>query len=161
MRILAPQDLAAHIEREGIAAQLLPMTIETPTVAAAADALGVAAAQIVKSLLFLVRGEPVLVIAGGATLVDQRRLAGHYGVGRKQIKLADAGTVLQVTGYRVGGVAPFGHRCPVPVLMDRQITAWEVVYAGGGDDRTLLRIAVAELARATSGEWADVAKDQP
>ncbi len=150
---LTPADLAAYIRESGIAAEVVPMTVETPTVPAAAAALGVTAAQIIKSLLFIVRDAPVLVIASGDAIVDRRVLAERAGVGRKQVKLADAATVLALTGYPVGGVPPFGHRERVPVLLDAAIRGWEVIYGGGGDDRTLLRVTPDELARVTGGEW--------
>ena len=86
------------------------MTVETPTVPAAAAALGVATAQIIKSLLFMVRDQPVLVIASGETMVDRGILAARFGVGKKQIKLADAETVLRLTGYPAGGVPPSATR---------------------------------------------------
>jgi prolyl-tRNA editing enzyme YbaK/EbsC (Cys-tRNA(Pro) deacylase) len=132
------------------------MDVETPTVPAAAAALGVAPAQIIKSLLFLVRDEPVLVIACGDATVERRVLTARYGVGKKQIKLADAETVLRILGYPVGGVPPFGYPTAVPVLLDRAVQAWDVVYGGGGDDHTLLRIAPEELVRVTKAEWIDL-----
>jgi prolyl-tRNA editing enzyme YbaK/EbsC (Cys-tRNA(Pro) deacylase) len=153
---MGPAELAAYIAAHGIAAEIAPMTVETPTVPAAADALGVQAGQIIKSLLFLVRDAPVLVIASGDANVDRRALAERYAVGKKQVKLAGAETVLELTGYAVGGVPPFGHLARVPVLLDRRVAAWDVVYGGGGDDRTLLRITPGELARATGGEWVDL-----
>jgi prolyl-tRNA editing enzyme YbaK/EbsC (Cys-tRNA(Pro) deacylase) len=154
--MLTPEDLAGFIAREGIAAELVPMNVETPTVPAAAAALGVTSAQIIKSLLFLVREEPVLVIARGDATVGRRALADRFGVGKKQIKLADAETVRTILGYPVGGVPPFGHTTAVPVLLDRSVQAWDVVYGGGGDDHMLLRIAPEELARATKAEWIEL-----
>jgi prolyl-tRNA editing enzyme YbaK/EbsC (Cys-tRNA(Pro) deacylase) len=154
--MLTPADLAAFIVRERIVAELVPMDVETPTVPAAAAALGVAPAQIIKSLLFLVREEPVLVIACGDTTIDRAALAGRFGVGKKQIKLASAAEVLTILGYPVGGVPPVGHATAVPVLLDRAVRAWDVVYGGGGDDHTLLRIAPDELARATKAEWIEL-----
>jgi prolyl-tRNA editing enzyme YbaK/EbsC (Cys-tRNA(Pro) deacylase) len=151
-----PVDLAAFIIRAGIAAELVPMAVETPTVPDAAAALGVLPAQIIKSLLFLVREAPVLVIACGDAIVDRRVLSERFGVGKKQVKLADAATLLAVLGYPVGGVPPFGHARQVPILLDRAVQAWDVVYGGGGDDHTLLRIAPDELARATRAEWVDL-----
>lgn len=151
--MLTPPDLQTYIDQAHIEATLVPMALETPTVPAAAAALGVEPAQIVKTLLFLVRGEPLLVIASGATLVDRRPLAGRYDVGKKQIRLAEPETVLRLTGYPVGGVPPLGHPAPIPALLDEAIRAWTVVYGGGGDDHTLLRITVDELARVTEGEW--------
>ncbi len=149
---LTPSDLARFLAEQGIAAELVPMAAETPTVPAAAAALGVETGQIIKSLLFLVRDAPVLIIASGETLVDRVRVAARYGVGKKQIKLADPETVLRLTGYPVGGVPPFGHTAALPVLLDRAVLAWETIYGGGGDDHTLLRIAPGELARVTGAE---------
>ena len=150
------QALARFIAEHGIAAEIVPMTIETPTVPAAAAALGVATSQIIKSLLFLVRDQPVLVIASGETMVDRGILAARFGVGKKQIKLADAETVLRLTGYPAGGVPPFGHPAPLLTLLDRAVLAWDAVYGGGGDDRTLLRVAPGELARVTGAEWIEL-----
>lgn len=156
---LTPTDLSAFIAAHGIVAEIVPMTAETPTVPAAAAALGVSPAQIIKSLLFLVRDQPVLAIASGETPVDRGVLAARYGVGKKQVKLADAETVLRLTGYPAGGVPPFGHFQPIPTLLDRRVLAWDVIYGGGGDDHTLLRIAPEELARVTRAEWTEFAKE--
>jgi prolyl-tRNA editing enzyme YbaK/EbsC (Cys-tRNA(Pro) deacylase) len=150
------QDLVRFIVQHGIAADIVPVSVETPTVPAAAAALGVETSQIIKSLLFLVREQPVLVIAGGDRLVDRGVLAAKFGVGKKQIRLADAETVLRLTGYPAGGVPPFGHPAPLPTLLDRAVLAWDAVYGGGGDDHTLLRVAPGELARVTGAEWVDL-----
>ena len=149
---LTPTDLTRFIAAHAIAAEIVPVTAETPTVPAAAAALGVTTGQIIKSLLFWVRDQPVLVIASGETLVDRGILAARYGVGKKQVKLADAEAVLRLTGYPAGGVPPFGHPAPIPTLLDRAVLAWDAIYGGGGDDHTLLRIAPAELARVTGAE---------
>jgi prolyl-tRNA editing enzyme YbaK/EbsC (Cys-tRNA(Pro) deacylase) len=150
---LTPADLAVFIAEHGIAAEIVPMQVETPTVPAAAAGLGVSPSQIIKSLLFLIRDEPVLVIASGDRAVDRRPLADRFGVGKKQVRLADPEVVLALTGYPAGGVPPFGHATRVPVLLDRAVAAWDVVYGGGGDDRTLVRVASGELARVTGAAW--------
>ena len=155
-RPLTPTDLAHFIAENAIAAVMVPMALETPTVPAAAAALGVTPGQIIKSLLFLIREQPVLVIASGDTIVDRRPLADRFGVGKKQVKLADPETVLRLTGYPAGGVPPFGHPAPLPTLLDRAVAAWDAVYGGGGDDHTLLRVAPGELARVTGAEWIEL-----
>lgn len=154
--VCGPRNLARFIAEHGIAAELAPMTVETPTVPAAAAALGVEPGQIIKSLLFLVRDAPVLVIASGDAAVDRRPIAERFGVGKKQVKLADAETVLRLTGYPAGGVPPFGHPAALPTLLDRRVLAWDAIYGGGGDDHTLLRIAPGELARVTGAEWVEL-----
>jgi len=57
--------------------------------------------------------------------------------------------VVELTGYPVGGVPPFGHRSTIPVLLDRSVLALAVIYGGGGDDRTMLKISTRELLRVT------------
>jgi len=154
--VLTPADLQRPIDTEGIDAMMVVPPFQTPTVADAAAALGVEPAQIIKSLLFLVREQPVLVIACGAAPIDRHALTRRYGVGKKQVRLAGAETVLRVLGYPVGGVPPFGHLTDVPVLLDAAIRAWDAVYGGGGDEHTLLRIAPDELQRVSGGEWIEL-----
>jgi prolyl-tRNA editing enzyme YbaK/EbsC (Cys-tRNA(Pro) deacylase) len=71
-------------------------------------------------------------------------------VGRKRVKLADAETVLNITGYPVGAMPPFGHRRPLPTLMDKRVLRQTEVYAGGGQIDALLRISPEAIFRVTS-----------
>lgn len=150
MQLLTPKDLAEYIEQHDISAELIPARGDTPTVAAAATALGVTTDEIIKTLIFFIRGEPHAVITNGLAAVPTRPLADHFGVGKRQIKLARAQQVIELTGYPVGGVPPFGHRSAIPVLLDRSVLALDVIYGGGGDDRTMLKISTRELHRVTA-----------
>ena len=80
---MTPADLARYIAANGIAARLITAIGETPTVPAAATALGVGVDEILKTLLFYVRGEPVVVISHGVEPVPARALADHFGVGKR------------------------------------------------------------------------------
>jgi prolyl-tRNA editing enzyme YbaK/EbsC (Cys-tRNA(Pro) deacylase) len=81
-------------------------------------------------------------------------------VGRHQdaatVRKADAEEVRAATGYAIGGTPPFGHARPLPVLVDRHLTGFEVVWAAAGTPRHVFPIAPAELLRATGGKVADV-----
>jgi prolyl-tRNA editing enzyme YbaK/EbsC (Cys-tRNA(Pro) deacylase) len=157
-----PQDLQALIYEQGIAAELIDDLGDTPTVPAAAAALGVEPEQIVKTLLFLVeqQGEkqrPVIVISHGERRVDKGQLAQRWGVGKKRVNLASADVVLDLLGYAAGGVPPFGHRTVLPVVIDAGILELReryggVIYGGGGDDHTMMKLTVDELLRVTNGE---------
>ncbi len=138
---LTPADLQAYLAAHQLPGEILHLTAHTPTVETAALALGCQPEQIVKSILFLVAGAPLLAVTGGTRRVDPRALARHAGVGRKQVKLADAEAVLAHAGYPVGAMPPFGHRQPLPTLLDAAVLTQPEVYGGGGSDTTLLRIA--------------------
>jgi prolyl-tRNA editing enzyme YbaK/EbsC (Cys-tRNA(Pro) deacylase) len=144
---MTPADLARTIEQRGIDARLITDIGDTPTVPTAAAALGVSVDEILKTLLFYVKGEPWVVISHGVEPVPARVLADHFGVGKRQIKLARPEQVLAETGFPVGGVPPICHRNPNPVIMAQSILDYEIVFGGGGDDHTMLRIPVSELLR--------------
>jgi prolyl-tRNA editing enzyme YbaK/EbsC (Cys-tRNA(Pro) deacylase) len=162
--VLTPDDLQTYIEAHAIAAGLVRDLGDTSTVPLAAAALGVETERIIKSLLLLVklpgRGDspqPVLVISNGERRVDYRAIAAHFGVGRKKVEFAPADVVLALFGYPAGGVPPFGHRTPVPVILDAAVLALArgdkaTVYGGGGDDSTMLEITVGELRRVLQPE---------
>lgn len=154
--VWTPYDLQAFLDEQQLPAELLRNIGDTPTVPAAAAALGVAPDQIIKTLLFLVHPptdptpQPVVVISHGERLVDKKALARYFGVGGKKVKLAATDVVLDLLGYPAGGVPPVGHKTALPVILDASVVAAAasfggVVYGGGGDDRTMLRISLASL----------------
>lgn len=140
-----------------IDAELIVPGVPTPTVPAAAAALGVTEAEILKSLLFVAPdGSVVLAIASGPTRVDRERLATATGLER--LKLASPDLVLERTGYPAGGVAPVAHRTSFPVVIDRGVLELDVAYAGGGTDAAMLRIRPREILRLTGAIVADIAQ---
>lgn len=139
MATLSTSDLQAFLQTHQIPGEILRLDVPTPTVAAAADAVGTHPGQIIKSILFLVDGDPVLTVTCGEERVDSRSVAAHRSVGRKRVKLADPKTVLEICGYEVGAMPPFGHLQPLPTLVDPSVLAQEEVYGGGGAENALLR----------------------
>lgn len=156
---LGPANLQAFLDDHQIDAQLVFPGAPTPTVPAAAQALGVEMDQIVKSVVFLVDDRPFLVYGCGVRRVDPRKLAARLNVNRKKVRLADADQVLAITGYAVGTVPPVGLKTPMPAFMDPAIQRYETVYAGGGGIDALLRISSAELLRASQAEIAPMLRD--
>lgn len=148
-----PADLASHIRENAIDAELVRPAHETPTVPLAAQAMNCTEDQIIKSVLFLIKDEPedaaVLVIGNGTGQIDSRKLAAIFDVGRKRVKLASPDQVLARTGFPAGGVPPFGYPSPLATYIDQGVLDQPVVYGGGGDEQTLMRITPQELLRVT------------
>ena len=138
----------------GIAGELIRPGKPTPTVEAAAAALGVKPEQVVKSLLFLVDGSPYLVIVRGISRVKTSRLL--QALGAREARLATKAEVEAITGFPVGGTPPFAHREPIPILIDRGVLLLEEIYAGGGSDDVMLRLHVADLVRSTGARLTNV-----
>ena len=110
----------------------------TRTAVDAARAVGCDVGQIVKSLVFVAAGRPVVALVSGANRLDERRLAAVAG---EPVLKADAATARNATGYSIGGVPPFGHATEVPVFMDRDLLGYEVVWAAAGRPDSVFQIA--------------------
>jgi len=87
--------------------------------------------QIVRSILFQVRpGEFVMVLMAGRGQVDWKKLRGI--VKRSRVRMATEDEVLEVTGYRIGTVSPFGVKNRARVLMDASVLREEEISIGSG-----------------------------
>lgn len=126
----------------GLDLQLKTLHASTATVADAAAALGVEPGQIAKSIVFVMDGEPVVVVASGRHRIDQDKVceALDCAEGRQ----ASPDEVRAATGFPIGGVPPIGHG--LPVVFDTALLDYEVVYAAGGDGNTLFEVAPRQLA---------------
>lgn len=154
--MLNAADLQRFLEVHHVHAEVLHLPVETPTVEAAARAVGTRPEKIVKSLLFLVDGRPVIVIACGPQRVQAHAVARHFGLSRKRVRLAGPQAVLDCTGYPIGALPPFGHRQPLTTLLDSDVLSHDEVYAGGGSLSALIRLAPSELLRLTAAETLDL-----
>jgi prolyl-tRNA editing enzyme YbaK/EbsC (Cys-tRNA(Pro) deacylase) len=156
MRKLTAADLEAFMRVQGISGEILHLDVPTPTVETAAQAVGTRVEQIVKSILFMIEGQPVLTITSGTSYVDRRAIAAMYAVGRKRVKLASAEAVLEICGYEVGAMPPFGHLRKLQTLLDRNVLELPEIYAGGGAENALVRLCPEEILHVTQARVMDL-----
>ena len=97
----------------------------------AASARGQRPEQIVRSILFQVRSEEfVMVLMAGPDQIDWKTL--RRIVKRSRVRMATEEEVLEVTGYRVGTVSPFGLKNQVRMMMDASVFKEEEISIGSG-----------------------------
>jgi len=152
-------DLQKFIDNENISAEILTMAGHTPTVEDAARELDVEPDQIIKSLVFNVRDEPILVINNGLARVDRRKLAKYLEIGRKWARFATPEQALEITGFVVGSMPPFGHLTRMRTLVDRAVSDQEVIFGGGGDINAMMRLTPVELIKVTGAEVVSLSED--
>ena len=126
----------------------------TRTAADAARAVGCEVGQIVKSLVFKADGRAIVALVSGANRVDLGRLAAAAGA--TEARRADGDEARAATGFAIGGVPPFGHATEVIVLVDRDLLAYERVWAAAGLPDAVFAITPAELVGASGGTVADI-----
>lgn len=161
MQPLTPDDVQRAIDAFDPTIRIQHFETSTATSELAAAAIGCELGQIAKSICFLVDGQPVLVVASGDQLVDDRKLASYFKVGRKKVKLAKPEDCLTIFGYLPGGVPPVGHRTPgITVLLDETMRRFAVMYAAAGTSQDNFGVALPQLEAMTGGTFADVVKTQ-
>ncbi len=149
----------AALEAAGLDVTIVSLQKSARTAQLAADALDTALGSIVKSLVFLADGEPVLVLVSGDHRADPDKLKNLLQA--RRVMISDAERVRSETGFSVGGVPPIGHLRPLPTWIDSSLGRFETVYAAAGHPRAVFPIPFASLVRITAGCVADVTENPP
>ncbi|MFO7322018.1 MAG: YbaK/EbsC family protein [Chloroflexota bacterium] len=160
MQPLTASDVQAALDRSNLGLKLQFFENSTATSQMAAEAIGCELGQIVKSLAFIVDGQPILVLASGDQRVDDRKIAELYGVGRKKVKIASPEECIAIYGYAPGGVPPVGHRTPnLPTYIDATLQRYERIYAAGGEHNAIFGLTFEQLQQLTGGKVVDVVRE--
>jgi prolyl-tRNA editing enzyme YbaK/EbsC (Cys-tRNA(Pro) deacylase) len=146
-----------HLNRCGVAIEVMELDESTRTAVLAAEAVGSPLGAIVKSLVFLADGKPVLVLVAGDKRADPKKLARILKV--KRVMIANADQVREATGFAIGGVPPVAHETKLPTLVDRNLGRFENLYAAAGSPRAVFPISYQALVEITGGQLADVTED--
>lgn len=144
--------------------------IETPQASLALDALGIPhkvfrhpglvrsleqaaqergqrAEQIVRSILFrLGRGDFIMALVAGPEQISWKRL--RRLVGQSRLSMASEAEVLEITGYRIGTVSPFGLQRPIRILIDPGVLNETEISVGAGVPNAGIVLSSVDLVRA-------------
>lgn len=121
----------------------------------AAQAIGFDLAKTVKTLVVEISGQkPVLALLPGDRQLSVKKLAKVCGV--KKAAMADVATAERITGYKVGGVSPFGIEPPLAVVMEAKILDHSKIAINAGQRGTMLIMAPADIAATTYAKVASI-----
>jgi Cys-tRNA(Pro)/Cys-tRNA(Cys) deacylase len=120
----------------------------------AAESLGIDPSQTFKTLMAEVDGKPVCVVIPSDVEASMKKLAATFGgKAAAMMKVPDAE---RLTGYKVGGIGPFGQKRKVPTALDETAELYDRVYINAGQRGLLLSIAPADAVRAAEMLVADL-----
>lgn len=120
----------------------------------AAEALGAPASEVLKTLIVKADGKPACVVLASDREVSMKKLAAALGA--KTAEMAPVPEAERITGYRVGGVSPFGQKKRLPTVLDAAAATLAEAFVNGGQRGLQVRLAPAELVRVLDAKVAAI-----
>ena len=121
----------------------------------AAEALGVAPAQVLKTLIVRADGKPACVVLASDREVSMKKLAAALGA--KACEMMPPADAERITGYRVGGVSPFGQKKRLPTVVDAEAAKLALAFMNGGQRGLQVRLAPADAVTLLGATVAEIA----
>ena len=152
--------MSAQSVREWLAAhapdlRLIEVEDSTATVETAARALGVAPGRIAKTLAVRAGEQLFLLCTRGDARLDNRKCKDELGA---RPRMLGAEETLALTGHPVGGVCPFGLKTPLPVYLDVNLKAFDIIYPAGGSLNTSVEVSSERLFDLVAERWVDLCR---
>ncbi|GHV39208.1 aminoacyl-tRNA deacylase [Synergistales bacterium] len=147
----------AALDANGCGDIKIKITEETIfTVEDATKAVGAPHEEILKSLVFLIDGEPVLVLMSGANRVNEKAVL--RAANGKKVKMSAPEDVFARFGFKVGGVPPIGYPTRLRAFLDEDLFKYPIVWSAAGTDHAFFPIAPERLLVLTDGIRAAIKK---
>ena len=146
-----------YLRGKGVDTRVVELDKSTRTAQMAADAIGTELGSIVKSLVFIADGVTTLVLVAGDKRADLSKLS--QALEAKQVRIANADEVREMTGFAIGGVPPVAHHPALPTVIDQSMDRFQTVYAAAGSPRAIFSINFETLKDLTQGRLADITED--
>jgi prolyl-tRNA editing enzyme YbaK/EbsC (Cys-tRNA(Pro) deacylase) len=128
--------LAQRLLERGLQVDVLMLDDSARTAKDAAAAVGCDVGQIVKSLVFVRDGEPVIVLCAGDRRVDADRLG---------LRAATADEARAATGFAIGGIPPLGHAGRLETVVDVSLRRFETVWCAAGTPNAVFEVGTGAL----------------
>jgi Ala-tRNA(Pro) deacylase len=147
------------LDEAGVRYELLPHA-HTETAAAEANALGLSASEVAKTLIIKAPSGYRRAVLVAADRIDLGKLSELYGETKKTIRLADEDDLRRdYPEFELGAVPPFGGAHDDAVIVDRGLAERETVVLEAGSHDQSIRLATADLLRVTKAQVADICEE--
>ena len=146
-----------HLKKYGLEDRVKEFDVSSATVELAAKAVGVEPCRIAKTLSFMTKEGPILIVAAGDARIDNKKYKEQFHVKAKMLTPEE---VIELVGHAVGGVCPFGIKEGVFVYLDESLKRFETVFPACGSSNSAIELTISELEQCSGYvAWVDVNKE--
>ena len=115
----------------------------------AAASLNCEVGAIVKSLLFKTENTFTLCLVSGDKKASLNKIKKTLNI--KNVSMATANEVKDITGFTIGGVSPIGHLYKISIYIDNSLERFDELYAAAGHPNCVFKINFNDLKKITKG----------
>ena len=154
---MAIEKVKVFFRQHGMEDKVLEFETSSATVELAAQALHCEPCRIAKTLSFMGKEGPLLVVAAGDAKIDNPKFKAQFGTKPKMLKPEEN---VELIGHAIGGVCPFGINDGVKVYLDVSLKKHEMVWPAVGSENSAIGLTIEELENVSGYiEWIDVCKE--
>ena len=146
-----------YFKQFGIEDRIQEFDVSSATVELAAEALSCEPQRIAKTLSFIVKEDPILIVTAGDAKVDNHKYKAKFA---KKAKMLTPDELIELIGHPMGGVCPFGINDNVTVYLDESLKRFKTVFPACGSANSAIELTIEELERYSGyKEWVDLCKE--
>jgi len=131
------------------AQKIIVLDTSARTALEAASSLGCEIGAIIKSLLFKTGSNFTLCLVAGDKRASLNKIKKTLKI--KDVSMASAEDVKNITGYTIGGVSPIGHLKKINILIDKSLNRFNALFAAAGHPNCVFEIDFNNLQKITKG----------
>ena len=146
-----------HLKKYHLENNIIIFDDTSATVSEAAKRLNCEESEIAKTLAFLVKEQPILILmAGNAKCKNSLFKQNFY----EKAKMIPASEVEDIIDHPPGGVCPFGIKEGVEVYLDESLKEHEIIYPACGTPNSAVKLTIEQLENSIPNhKWINVSKD--
>lgn len=125
----------------------------------AAQALGLPAHQVFKTLMTMAGDEPLIAVVPSDRELNLKALA--HAAGKKSAAMMKAPDAERLSGFKVGGISPLGQKKRIRTFFDSSALEQPFIVVNGGQRGLQIKAAPQDLIEATGAVAAEIAAAEP
>ena len=153
---MAIEKVKEYFKKYDMDDQIQEFDVSSATVELAAEALHCEPCRIAKTLSFMAKEQPVLIVTAGDAKIDNPKYKAQFGTKAKMLTYEE---VESLTGHAVGGVCPFAVNDGLTIYLDDSLKRFQTVFPVCGSSNSAIELTIEELEKYSGyTAWIDVCK---
>ena len=140
-------DVHNVLGEKNIPHEVIPLSCPISSAEKMAAILSLPPSEVVKSILFMTDGEPLLVLLSAEKMICYKKL--KRAIEASDIRFATPQELIDITGYVLGATPPVAHKTSIRTIMDDSLKMQNVIYTSAGELNAVLKMRVLDLEKAT------------